>query len=184
MPDNIIKVGGKTKSLMREVLGYLIAIVSAVIVAILIRVFIFEPFIVPTPSMEPTLMVGDKVIVNKLSYKFGSTDRGDIIAFHSIMEDGKELVKRAIGIEGDEIVLTSEGEVFVNGERVDEDYLPKEQSISYLNQTIIVGEDEIFVMGDNRNNSFDSRYFGMIPEENIYRQLGANKILNLTGIMV
>ncbi len=168
MPDNIKTDGGRTKKIGQEILGYFIAIISAVAVAVLIRIFIFEPFIVPTPSMEPTLMVGDKVIVNKLSYKAGSPARGDIIAFHSTSEDGKELVKRAIAIEGDEIVLTSEGEIFVNGERIEEEYLPCGQNISYLNQTITVGEDEVFVMGDNRNNSFDSRYFGMIQEEDIF----------------
>ncbi len=92
MPDNIKNDGNKTKKVAQEVIGYFIAIVSAVIVAILIRIFIFEPFIVPTPSMEPTLIVGDKVIVNKLSYKLGFLARGDIIAFHSTTEDGKELL--------------------------------------------------------------------------------------------
>lgn len=168
MPDNIKNDGNRVKKAGQEIAGYFIAIISAVAVAILIRIFIFEPFIVPTPSMEPTLMVGDKVIVNKLSYKIGSLSRGDIVAFHSTTEDGKELVKRAIAIEGDEIILTSEGEIFVNDEKIIEDYLSPEQSLSYLNQTITVGEDEVFVMGDNRNNSFDSRYFGMIHEDDIF----------------
>lgn len=158
----------RTKKVAREVLGYVIAIVSAVIVAVLIRIFIFEPFIVPTPSMEPTLMVGDKVIINKLAYRFGPVQRGDIVAFHSTTGDSKELVKRAVAVEGDEILLTPEGDVFVNGEKIEEEYLQQEQGISYLNQEINVGDDEIFVMGDNRNNSFDSRYFGMIPEENVF----------------
>jgi len=130
MPDNIKNDGSRAKKVRtRSILGYFIAIISAVAVAIFIRVFIFEPFIVPTPSMEPTLMVGDRVIVNKLAYRFGSISRGDIIAFHSTTEDGKELVKRAIAIEGDEIVLTSEGEVFMNGERIEERYLPDGQNI-------------------------------------------------------
>ena len=168
MPPTKTNNGSKAKKVTREVLGYVIAIISAVIVAVLIRIFIFEPFVVPTPSMEPTLMVGDKVIINKLAYRFGPIKRGDIIAFHSITEGEKELVKRAIAVGGDQIVLTSEGEVFVNGEKVMEDYLMTGQNISYLNQEILVGEDEVFVMGDNRNNSFDSRYFGMIPEENVF----------------
>jgi signal peptidase I len=159
---------GKAKRVAREILGYFIAIVSAVIVAVLIRIFIFEPFIVPTPSMEPTLMVGDKVIINKLAYKFGDIENGDIIAFHSTIEGEKELVKRAIAVEGDKIVLTSDGEIFVNDERLSEDYVQPGQELSYLNQEFIVGPGEIFVMGDNRNNSFDSRFFGMIPEENVF----------------
>jgi signal peptidase I len=166
--ENTKDNAGKAKKITREVIGYLIAIISAVILAVLIRTFIFEPFIVPTPSMESTLMVGDKVIINKLSYNFTDVERGDIIAFHSPTEEDKELVKRAIAVEGDEISLTSEGEIFINGERLDEDYLPDGQDIKYLNQVITVGEDEVFVMGDNRNNSFDSRFFGNIGEDKIF----------------
>ena len=163
--------GSKAKKVTQEILGYIIAIVSAVIVAVLIRIFIFEPFIVPTPSMEPKLMVGDKVIINKLAYRLGEVEKGDIVAFHSTTEDKKELVKRAMAVEGDTIMLTSEGEIYVNGEKVTEYYLQPGQEISYLNQEVSVGEDEIFVMGDNRNNSYDSRYFGMIPEENVFGEL-------------
>ena len=168
MSENTKENSGKTKKIAREVIGYFIAIISAVILAVLIRTFIFEPFIVPTPSMEPTLMVGDKVIINKLSYDFTDIERGDIIAFHSPIEEDKELVKRAIAIEGDEVSLTSEGEIFVNGEKLIEYYLPEEQDIKYLNQVISVGPDEVFVMGDNRNNSFDSRFFGNISEDKIF----------------
>jgi len=168
MSENTKDNTGKAKKITREVVGYLIAIISAVVLAILIRTFIFEPFIVPTPSMEQTLMVGDKVIINKLSYNFTDVERGDVIAFHSPIEEGKELVKRAIAIEGDEISLTSEGDIFINGERLDEGYLPDGQDIKYLNQVITVGEDEVFVMGDNRNNSFDSRFFGNISEDKIF----------------
>ena len=168
MPENKINDGSKRKKVIREIIGYIIAVVSAVALAIFIRTFILEPFIVPTPSMEPTLKTGDKVIINKLAYSFSPTERGDIIAFHSPVEEDKDLIKRAIGVEGDEISLTSEGEIFVNGEKVIEDYLPMEQDFSYLNQIVTVGEDEIFVMGDNRNNSFDSRFFGTISEEKIF----------------
>jgi len=168
MSENIKDNNIRTKKIAREVIGYLIAIISAVVLAVLIRTFIFEPFIVPTPSMEPTLLVGDKVIINKLAYNVTSIDRGDIVAFHSPLEEDKDLVKRAIAIEGDEVSLTSEGEIFVNGEKISEDYLPGEQDIKYLNGVIIVGPDEVFVMGDNRNNSFDSRFFGNISEDKIF----------------
>jgi signal peptidase I len=168
MSESIKENNGQTKKITREVIGYIIAIISAVVLAILIRTFIFEPFIVPTPSMEPTLIVGDKVIINKLTYDFTDVKRGDIVAFYSPVEDGKDLVKRVIAIEGDEVSLTSEGEVFVNDERLDEHYLPNDQDIKYLNQIITIGQDEVFVMGDNRNNSFDSRFFGNIGEDRIF----------------
>ncbi len=170
MPVNIDDSNRKRR-VFREVFGYIVTIIAAVIIATLIRIFIFEPFIVPTPSMEPTLKVGDKVIINKLSFKSGPIERGDIIAFHSPIEEGKDLVKRAVGIEGDEISLTSEGELYVNGEKMAEDYLPEDSNISYMNQIFIVEENKIFVMGDNRNNSYDSRFFGNVSEDIVFGEL-------------
>jgi len=157
----------KKQVILKEILAYIIVILTAVILATLVRVFMFEPFIVPTPSMEPTLKVGDKVIINKMAYKFGSIERGDIIAFHYTIEK-KDLVKRAVAVEGDEITLTSEGEIYINGEKIDESYLPAEHNVLYSNQTVNLDEDEIFVMGDNRNDSFDSRFFGPISENDIF----------------
>lgn len=161
------QVNAKNKKILKEFLGYAIVILAAVISATLIRIFILEPFIVPTPSMEPNLRVGDKVIINKMAYKFGTVERGDIVAFHSPLEQ-KDLVKRVIAVEGDEITLTSEGEIFISGEKISESYLPANQNIFYINQTVVVGEGEVFVMGDNRNNSFDSRFFGTIAEDDIF----------------
>lgn len=161
------QVNAKNKKILKEFLGYAIVILAAIISATLIRIFILEPFIVPTPSMEPNLRVGDKVIINKMAYKFGTVERGDIVAFHSPLEQ-KDLVKRVIAVEGDEITLTSEGEIFISGEKISESYLPANQNIFYINQTIVVGEGEVFVMGDNRNNSFDSRFFGTIAEDDIF----------------
>jgi signal peptidase I len=167
MPIENKQVNTRKRKIFKEFLIYFVIILAAVVSATLIRIYILEPFIVPTPSMEPNLEVGDKVIINKLAYKFGSVKRGDIIAFHSPIEK-KDLVKRAIAIEGDEITLTTEGEIFINGEKIVEDYLPSDQDIFYINQTVVVGENELFVMGDNRNNSFDSRFFGTIPEDDVF----------------
>ncbi len=157
----------KRRRIFKEFLIYAFIVLIAVTSATLIRIFILEPFIVPTPSMEPKLEVGDKVLINKLAYKFGPVKRGDIVAFHSPIEK-KDLVKRVIAVEGDEVTLTSEGEIYINGEKIVENYLPKDENISYINQTIAVGENEVFVMGDNRNNSFDSRFFGTISEDDIF----------------
>jgi signal peptidase I len=167
MPLENKKVNTRDRKILKEFLVYFVIVLAAVISATLIRIFIFEPFIVPTPSMEPKLEVGDKVIINKLAYKFGHVKRGDIVAFHSPIEK-KDLVKRVIAVEGDEITLTSEGEIFINGEKIVENYLPADQNIYYINQTVDVGENEVFVMGDNRNDSFDSRFFGTIPENDIF----------------
>jgi len=160
------QVNAKNK-ILKEFLRYAIVILVAIISATLIRIFIFEPFIVYDHCMEPNLKVADKVIINKLAYKFGAVKRGDIVAFHSPLEQ-KDLVKRVIAVEGDEITLTSEGEIFISGEKISESYLPDNQNISYVNQSIVVSEGEVFVMGDNRNNSFDSRFFGTIAEDDIF----------------
>jgi len=157
----------RKKKIFKEFLIYALVVLAAVLSATLIRVFVIEPFIVPTPSMEPSLNVGDKVLVDKLSYKFTSVQRRDIVAFHSPIEE-KDLVKRAIAIEGDEITLTSEGEIYINGEKIDEEYLPAGRYSSYINQTVDIEENEVFVMGDNRKNSLDSRFFGPIPEKDIF----------------
>jgi len=167
MPIENKQVNTRKRKIFKEFLIYVVIVLAAIVSATLIRIYILEPFIVPTPSMEPMLVVGDKVIINKLAYKFGSVKRGDIIAFHSPLEE-KDLVKRAIAIEGDEITLTTEGEIFINGEKIVEDYLPSDQDIFYINQTVNVGENELFVMGDNRNNSFDSRFLGTIPEDDVF----------------
>lgn len=159
------------KNKLKEFLGYLIVVVIAVAFSLTLRTFIFEPFIVPTPSMEPTLLVGDKVIVNKLSYRWGKIGRGDLVVFYSPTEPGKELVKRAIGLPGEEITLTTEGQILINGQNMEENYFTPPSNTSYQNQTIILGQEEYFVMGDNRQNSLDSRYFGPIPKSIIFGKL-------------
>ena len=170
MPLENKQVYTRKRKIFREFLIYITIVLAAVISATLIRIYILEPFNVPTPSMESVLEVGDKVIINKLAYKFGIMKRGDIVAFHSPLEK-KDLVKRVIAIEGDEITLTTEGEIFINGEKIVENYLPADQDIFYINQTVTVGKNELFVMGDNRNNSFDSRFFGTISEDDVFGEL-------------
>ena len=112
------------KNIFKELLGYLIVAIIAAAVSIGLRIFVIEPFIVPTPSMSPTLLVGDRVIVNKLEYEYKQIQRGDIVAIYSPLEK-KNLVKRVIGLEGEVISFSPEGEVFINGEEIEEPYLPK-----------------------------------------------------------
>jgi len=160
-------MSSKKTNPFKEFLSYFFIIILAVIFSISVRIFIFEPFIIPTPSMEPTLLIGDKVIVNKLAYKMNSVKRGDIVVFHSSVL-GKDLVKRAIALEGDKITLTDNGNIYINGKKITEDYLSEDYNITYNNQTLIIEKGKVFVMGDDRNNSYDSRYFGPIPKEEIF----------------
>ncbi len=155
------------KNIFKELLGYVIVAIIAVVVSIGLRIFVIEPFIVPTPSMSPTLLVGDRVIVNKLEYKFKPVKRGDIVAIYSPLEK-KNLVKRVIGLEGEVISFSPDGEVFINGEEIQEPYLPENFTVSYDDSEYEINENEYFVMGDNRNNSADSRVFGPISSEKIF----------------
>ena len=114
-------------------------------------------------SMEPTMQSGEFVVINKLAYNFGQPNLGDVIVFHYPHDPDQEYIKRVIGTPGD-LVKVTEGLVYVNGELVDEPYIaapPVYQS------ELIVPEDSLFVLGDNRNNSSDSHTWGTVPMENV-----------------
>lgn len=112
-------------------------------------------------SMEPTLVSGEYVIVSRLSYRFGSPQRGDIIVFHFPRDPKEEYIKRVIGLPGD-VVEVKNGSVYVNGQFLDETYL--KVSTNYVG-TWNVPAGQLFVLGDNRNNSSDSHDWGTVPTE-------------------
>ena len=155
------------KNIFRELLGYFVVAIIAAVFSITLRIFVIEPYIVPTPSMTPTLMISDKVIVYKLEYKLKPVRRGDIIAFYSPFEK-KNLVKRVIGLENEEVTLTNSGDVLINGKKISEPYLPDNVTASYENKSYKIYENELFVMGDNRDNSADSRVFGPISLDKVF----------------
>ena len=144
-----------------------IILVAFVLVFGFVRPFVVEAFRIPTESMVPTLEVGDRVLANKFIYRFTEPERGDVVVFDSVEGDGQTLIKRVAGVEGDEIRVQG-GTLFVNGETRDEPYLNQyipDQSTPYGPAT--VPEDHVFVLGDNRGNSGDSRVFGAVPVENV-----------------
>jgi signal peptidase I len=110
-------------------------------------------------SMEPTLETGERVIVNRLSYKFGSPMQGDIIVFHPPPNPSEEYIKRVIGLPGDTVQVKN-GSVYVNGQLLQENYLDVKTNYTGTWQ---VPEDQLFVLGDNRNNSSDSHNWGFVP---------------------
>jgi signal peptidase I len=114
-------------------------------------------------SMRPTLEDGEFVLVSKLSYKFGEFQHGDIIVFHFPLNPDEELVKRIIGLPGDH-VLVKDNQVYVNGELLNETYIA--QAPLYSGEWT-VPEGTLFVLGDNRNNSNDSKDWGLLPQENV-----------------
>jgi signal peptidase I len=152
----------------RNALEWAVVLVGAVLVALVLRAALFQAFWIPSESMESTLLVNDRVLVNKVSYKLHDVHRGDVVVF--VRPDGepgdiKDLIKRVIGLPGD-TVQGKDDSVYINGERLVEPYLAPGTPIDDFGP-IVVPEGDMFVMGDNRGESFDSRKFGPIPENRI-----------------
>ncbi len=114
-------------------------------------------------SMNPTLQNGEYVLVSRLAYKTGAPERGDIIVFSFPMDERQDLIKRVIGLPGETITI-QDGAVFVNGRKLQEPYIA--QPPAYSGEWII-GEGQLFVLGDNRNDSKDSHQWGLLPIENV-----------------
>ncbi|GAE29224.1 signal peptidase I [Halalkalibacter hemicellulosilyticus] len=146
------------------------AILIAFAIAFIIRQFLFAPVIVDGESMVPTLEHGDRMIVNKMAYTFSDPNRFDIIVFHA--PAGKDYIKRIIGLPGDEIKFENDI-LYVNGEEVAEVYLDElrtsysSENLTHDFEAIIVPEDQVFVLGDNRRRSKDSRDIGTIHMDEV-----------------
>jgi signal peptidase I len=143
-------------------LEWTILIICALAIALLIKSFLFQAFYIPSDSMVPALKTNDRVIVNKLSYKLHPVHRGDIIVFKSppnVDPSVKDLVKRVIALPGETVEGKRDGHIYVNGKVLPEKYLPKGTPPGPSFSAITVPADSYWVMGDNRANSRDSRFF-------------------------
>ena len=168
------KERGKALKKRKENLQLLLLMVIAFdLVFGFVRPFVAEPMYVPSESMAPTLQVGDRVLTNKLAYDFLSgPERGDLVVFEDMDKNKDEdVVKRVIGLPGDEISV-EDGTLLVNGEPPHEPYLDPEQNPQETPALetfgpVFVPKDHVFVMGDNRANSYDSRFFGPVPNDNL-----------------
>ncbi len=159
--DAKLKVRDKRrKSAFVEILE---SVVIAVILASLIRIFIFSPFYIPSGSMEPTLQIGDRIIVSKLNYHFTEPARGDVMVFRFPLDPDRDFVKRVIAVGG-QTVSFRDSQLYIDGTPVEENYLPDDLRFPDFGP-VKVPEDNYFMMGDNRNNSDDSRRWGPLPEE-------------------
>ena len=157
---------------MRELLNtaiYLLCVLGAVWLVI---TFVGQRTEVEGASMENTLHNGDNLIVDKLSYRFHDPERFDIIVFPFQFQDNTYYIKRIIGLPGETVQIMDDGSIYINGEKLEENYgmeVIKPETIGQAAEPIELGDDEYFVMGDNRNNSSDSRtdMVGNIKRENI-----------------
>ena len=156
--------------------GGLLLILLAVGLSVLIRLFVGEPFYVPSGSMLETIQIGDRLFGEKISYRFRSPERGEVVTFHDPAGTDVLLIKRVIATQGETVDFV-DGVVYVNGAPLDEPYtngLPSEpfsSTASFLEEPLVypytVPEGCIWVMGDNRVNSQDSRYFGPVEVDSV-----------------
>lgn len=161
------------KSTSRE---YLESILIAAILALFIRTFVFQAFKIPTGSMEPNLLVGDHIVVNKFVYgadpsddgwgplPSDAIDRGDVIVFRAPQEPDKDFIKRVVAVGGDTVRMV-DGILYVNDEPVDEPYAHNTSRYGSRRdmEAREIPEGHYFCLGDNRDNSRDSRYWGTVP---------------------
>ena len=164
------------KRTRKSVVEWTVVLVGAIGLALLIKAFLFQAYYIPSPSMSPTLLEGDRILVNKQSYNLHSVNRGDLVVFSTQEKSGGEddLIKRVIGLPG-EFVTVGEGRMEIDGGLLLEPYLPLRTEVNTFappsncfnrpeeTSGCRVPGDHVFVMGDNRNNSRDSRFFGPVP---------------------
>jgi signal peptidase I len=139
----------------------------AAVLSVGIRTFVAEARYIPSSSMEPTLQINDRLIIEKMSYRFHQPKRGDVVVFNATKALETEgyhdaFIKRIIGLPGDEVKVVN-GEVIVNNEFLREAYI--KEAPNYDFGPVIVPEDQYLVLGDNRNNSYDSHYWGFVPRD-------------------
>ena len=171
----------KKKSTLRE---YVEAFIIAIILALFIRTFIIQAFKIPSGSMEPTLQVGDHLLVNKFIYGIkipfwrktiipvSNPERGDIIVFIYPEDRSKDFIKRVIGLPGEKVEIKGQN-IFINDKPIDDPYGHYSKTRSLMEnfgnesrfQSTVVSEGNYFVLGDNRDNSRDSRFWGTVPSE-------------------
>lgn len=141
-----------------------------VLIAFFVRFYLVQPFVVEGSSMEPNFHNGEYLLVDKLTYRFRAPRRGDVIVFHPPSAPNLNYIKRIIALPNEQIEIRN-GEIFVNGAKLTESYIPEEETLVRDSQAANVaqklGPEQYFVLGDNRSHSSDSREWGNMPRTNI-----------------
>jgi len=157
------------KTVVRE---YVESIVIAVVLATAIRIFIVQPFKIPTGSMRPTLREGDRILVNKFIYRFTDPQRGDVVVFRFPLIPKKDYIKRCVALPGDTVEI-AQGRLRVNGQVLsapgifEKLYYYNRGDYGQEGSPLLVPEGQYFMLGDNSGSSQDSRYWGFVPRRNI-----------------
>jgi signal peptidase I len=178
--------------LINIVKEYLPTLLAAGAIVVVVRSFIAEPRYIPSSSMEPTLQINDRLLIEKITYRFRKPERGEVVVFNppavaAVPDSSLVYIKRVIGLPGDRISIR-DGKVFVNDKPLNEPYIkdapeytlptndPKQCPNCFIPDTVIqkdrtlsftVPPNSYWMMGDNRNNSLDSHAWGFLPEQNI-----------------
>lgn len=166
--DEEVPGSKRSRSSLRNSVEWVVIIGAALIAAVVIKTYLIQAFYIPSASMEPTLNIQDRVLVNKLSYRLHDVHRGDVVVFERPPNDVgqiRDLIKRVIGLPG-ETVEGREGTIYVDGRRLKEPYLPRGTVTGEFGPQHIP-KGYVWVMGDNRGNSSDSRVFGAVSESTI-----------------
>lgn len=164
--------GKKQKGFLTSLLSFVLTILVIFGLAYFLRVFVVEPYSIPSGSMETTIMTGDSVLGEKMTFRFRSPEVGDIVTFTDPQQESRLLIKRVVATAGQSVDL-QEGKLVVDGVVQNADYThgkrsdPLANSVAISSYPYVVPEGCVFVMGDNRENSQDSRYFGAIKIETI-----------------
>ena len=160
------------EDLAREVKEWISSILVALVLTLIIRTFVIQAFKIPSGSMRPTLVEGDKLFVNKFIYRFHPPERGDIIVFKYPVDMKKDFIKRLVGFPGD-IVEIRDGKIYVQDRAVDDPesfgkfYYYNHDPYGGPDEKVKVPENAYYVLGDNSANSTDSRFWGFVPKKNI-----------------
>lgn len=156
----------RKKSVFRE---YAESLVSAFILAIIVLTFIGRAFRIPSSSMVPTLQIGDRIFVNRFIYRLSEPSRGDLAVFVYPEDESRDFIKRIVGLPGETVEIKG-GEIYIDGRKIEEGPLAGfyYHGIGRFGAgEVSVPEEGYYVLGDNSENSADSRYWGMVPEKNL-----------------
>lgn len=157
------------RSALATLVSWLRDLLLAIVIAVIVIVFLYQPVKVEGTSMMPSLADQERIFVNKFIYRFGigQIERGDLVVFWFPGERSKSYIKRVIGVPGD-VVEIDRGSLIRNGQPLEEDYVPAEYRDRLSMPPKRVGPDRYFVLGDHRNSSNDSRTWGLVPRSCIY----------------